>query len=94
MGYAPHPNVVARELDGSTVLVHLDTSRIFTLNATGSRIWELLAGPAQNEGADVIAQILRSEFDIDDNRLQREVRDLLAELVDEQLVIDPKVDSP
>ncbi|MGH9225448.1 MAG: PqqD family protein [Acidimicrobiales bacterium] len=94
MRYAPHPNVVARDLDGSTVLVHLDTSRIFTLNPTGSRVWELLAGPAMNQDLEVLERMLRETFDVDGNRLHREVVGLLTELVDERLVIGGDGDAP
>ena len=87
MRYAPHPNVVARDLDGSTVLVQLDTSRIFTLNATGSRVWELLAAPAPRQDIDAIEGILRNEFEGDEEQLHREVHGLLRELVDERLVV-------
>lgn len=94
MRYAPHPNVVARDLDGSTVLVHLDTSRIFTLNRTGSRIWELLAGPAMNQDVEVLEGLLRDEFGVDEPRLHRELTELLGELVNERLVVTAHGDGP
>jgi len=38
----PAPEVLARRLPGGAVLVHMRTNRIFELNETGARIWELL----------------------------------------------------
>ena len=38
----PNPDVVSRRLGDDTVLVHLKTNRIFALNPTGARFWELL----------------------------------------------------
>ena len=38
----PNPEVIAKRLDQTTVLVDISTGRIFELNETGTRIWELL----------------------------------------------------
>ena len=42
----PSPDVVARRVDDEVVLVNLQTNRIFALNSTGARFWELLEGGA------------------------------------------------
>ena len=39
----PHADVVARRVGDETVLVQLGRNEIFSLNATGSRLWELVA---------------------------------------------------
>lgn len=41
--YHPDTNVLAKRIDEETMLVHLDRDRVLHTNATGSRIWELLA---------------------------------------------------
>ena len=38
----PDPDVISRRIDAGTVLINLRTNKIYELNATGSRIWELL----------------------------------------------------
>jgi hypothetical protein len=38
-----NPAVIARRLGDGAVLVHLPSNRIFELNDTGMRVWELLA---------------------------------------------------
>src|SRR4051794_18358209 len=88
MRYSPHPNTIARELDGAVVLVQLDTSRIFTLNATGTRMWELLTGPGKGQDERALEQMLHDQFEVtDDERFHREVLDLLSQLEHERLVI-------
>jgi hypothetical protein len=67
------------------VLVHLQTNRIFELNATGVRVWEL-AG----EGADLdaIERTLLEEFAVDPDRLRSELLALVNRLTAEGLVND------
>lgn len=71
-----HGQVVFSGLGDAAVLVHLHSNRIFELNATGFRIWELAAGDGRSLGE--IAAILEREFDGDAGRIHA---DLLA-LVD------------
>ena len=80
----PHPDVVARRLDDSVVLVNLDSNRIFTLNATGSRIWELLVG---GHGPEEIQMVLEQEFDVDREQIEVELTSLVDELLSEGLVV-------
>ena len=58
----PATQVLARRLPGGAVLVHLATNRIFELNETGAKVWELLS-----EGLDKgqILQRLIEEFAVD-----------------------------
>jgi hypothetical protein len=40
----PDPNVVGTTLEnGETVLMHMGTASYFTLNSTGTQIWDLLS---------------------------------------------------
>jgi len=75
--------VVSSKLGDAGVLVHLRTNRIFELNATGFRVWELIG-----EGLDLAAvdERLRQEFAVDPERLRTEVRDLVAALLGEGLL--------
>ena len=65
------------------VLVHLPTNRIFELNVTGARIWELI-----RDGMDrsQIAPQLVQEFDIDETRASEEVTALIERLQREGLL--------
>jgi hypothetical protein len=77
--------VVSSRLGDAGVLVHLRTNRIFEVNATGLRIWEL-AGEGRTLGE--IEQALRGEFEVQPERLRRELLELVGELSREGLVVD------
>lgn len=79
----PSRDVVYEELAGEVVLVHLGTNRIFSLNLTGARLWQLLAA---GHGAAEIREQLRQEFDVDPDELETEIDALLASLSAEKLV--------
>ena len=80
-----NPQVVSSRLGEAGVLVHLETNRIFELNPTGVRIWELAA-----DGRTVaeIEEMLRREFDVPADRLRSELAALVSELSREGLIDD------
>jgi hypothetical protein len=78
-----NPQVVSSGLGEAGVLVHLQTNRIYELNATGFRIWEL-AG----EGCALadIAGALEREFDGDPDLIHGELVSLVDQLTREGLL--------
>jgi len=82
-GLRPNPDVIARRLGDGAVLVHLPTNRVFELNDTGMRVWELAGeGLAQAELLDRLA----TEFALDD-AARRDVADLIDRLRREGLFV-------
>jgi hypothetical protein len=81
----PAPDVVARQLGESAVLIDLTTNRIYTLNRTAARLWALLGHGAM---VSSLLATLRAEFDAPADRIQHEVGDLVRELLAEGLVLD------
>jgi hypothetical protein len=79
----PSPDVIARNVGTSAVLIHLNSNRIFELNATGSRVWSLLE---QGLDRDTICARLQAEFDSSPDDVSREVDDLLSELIRERII--------
>jgi Coenzyme PQQ synthesis protein D (PqqD) len=79
----PNPEVIAKRLDQATVLVDISTSRIFELNETGTRVWELLG---QGLNVERIIQHLILEFEVADSQAAEEVKNLLSQLRNEGLV--------
>ncbi len=77
--------VVSSRLGDAGVLVHLKTNRIYEVNATGLRIWEL-AGEGEGRTLGEIETTLQREFDIDRERLRSELLALVAELTREGLL--------
>lgn len=71
-------------VDGTGVLLDLDSKCYFTLNATGVRIWQTMSGPS-GASIDALADMLVSEFDVSDADARTDVADLLDELARESL---------
>jgi hypothetical protein len=80
----PHPQVVDTELEGEeTVLLHLESKTYYSLNVTGTRIWQgLKAGCSLQE----ISHQLQTGFVVEEARADRSVLTLVQELVQHQLV--------
>jgi Coenzyme PQQ synthesis protein D (PqqD) len=76
-------DVVARRLGDEIVLVHLQTNRIYLLNRTGARFWELLA---EGDTRQTIEQRLLDEFEVDLADVAAEIDRLLTVLEDAGLV--------
>jgi hypothetical protein len=81
----PSADVVARQLGDSAVLIRLTTNRIYELNPTGARIWELVGS-----GADVgsILATLTEEFDGSPDTIRSEAEDLVRDLLAEGLLVN------
>ena len=80
----PDPDVVARRIDDKLVLVHLRTDCIYEMNATAARVWELIGAGCD---AGQIRTALLSEFDVPASALEAQLKDVLASLEREGLVI-------
>jgi hypothetical protein len=83
MALRPNSDVIAKRLDQTSVLVHIPTNRIFELNETGSRVWEMI-GASLN--ADQIVRRLVDEFEVEEAQAADEVKELLTRLRDEGLL--------
>jgi hypothetical protein len=79
-----HAQVVDTKLDdGEVVLLHLDSKTYFSLNVTGERIWRGL-----KEGLTLreISGRLQAEFDVDAEKADSSVVELIDELTQQKLV--------
>ena len=74
---------MSRRLGDRTVLVNLQTNRIYELNRTASRLWELLESGADRETAE---RALVEEFRVDDATVRAETDRLLARLANAGIV--------
>jgi len=79
----PNPDVVSSRVGDAGVLVHLRTNRIFELNSTGVRIWELLV---EGRGIADVERILRQEFEGDHDQLREDLLRLVDALAGESLI--------
>lgn len=81
----PHPDVVWRRVGEEAVVVNLRTNRIYSLNRTGARLWELISAGNDREAAEAA---LIEEFDVEEGELRNEVAAVLEELTEEGLILD------
>lgn len=81
----PSPDALATRVGDEIVLVHTVTDKIYVLNRTGARVWELLAGaPDRAE----VERVLSEEFDAAGAPIADDVGALIDALVDGRLVTE------
>jgi hypothetical protein len=81
--WAVRPDIVTRRIGDTLVIVSLPNNKIFELNRTGARIWELVA-----EGLDdqQVARSLAEEFDVTFDVARQEMIALRGQLLEEGLI--------
>jgi hypothetical protein len=82
-------SLVTRDLAGEKVLIPVrgkvgDLGSIYTLNAVGSDVWELLDG---ERPVHEIVNRLQQEYEVDPSTLSADIRRLLEEMQQEGLII-------
>lgn len=71
------PQVVAERIGRDVVVVHLATNKIYELNPTAARIFELLRGGADRAALE---RALLAEYDVEPARLAASLERLIGEL--------------
>jgi hypothetical protein len=79
----PDPDVVGQRLGDDAVLIHLQTNRIYELNPTAARVWELLGA---GEDLKEISRRMLTEYDVPEEQLDHELHGLLTALAGERLL--------
>jgi hypothetical protein len=78
-----NPSVVAAELDDEAVLLNVETGVYFGLDALGNQIWGLLSrGVARDQ---ILAELL-AEYDVEPERLRKDLTTFLGALRDKGLI--------
>ena len=77
-----NPDVLAQRVENELVIVHLDTNQIYNFNDSAARLWELLEA---GFNLDEVRQKLTREFEVSEERLDRDISTTLASLVEHQL---------
>jgi hypothetical protein len=81
----PHPEVVDTELDtGETVLLQLESTMYYSLNSTGTHIWQ---GLKRGDPLQEISRQLQETFEVEADQAERSVLALVHELVQHQLIL-------
>jgi hypothetical protein len=81
--FRPGSDTAVEHLGDEVVLIHLKTDRLFVLNRTGARIWELLGG---GHAVSEIERRLLEEFDATRDEVAADIGSLLESLQSEQLI--------
>lgn len=81
--YQVSPDAVYTRMDDRVVLIHLKTDRIFELNGTAARLWELLIDGCDRMG---ITRCMREEYDVTEADLVAEIERLVTSLRAERLI--------
>jgi hypothetical protein len=78
-----NPEVVAKRLDEELIIIHLGTDRIYSLNSSAARFWELL-----DSGLGVLEakQQLVEEFAVSMQELDDDIHNVLKLLFENQLI--------
>jgi hypothetical protein len=77
------PDAVANRMGDQLVLVHVGTDRIFELNQSAARVWDLLIlGHNRRE----IQKILLEEFNISESVATQQIEELLESLIAERII--------
>ncbi|WP_103028992.1 PqqD family protein [Salinibacter altiplanensis] len=82
--YRSRPDVVSTKIDEKTsVLLHLEAQQYYSLNETGTRIWDLLT---RGHDAQAIAVAMTEDWDVSRGKALRSVRAFLQTLREANLV--------
>ena len=76
-------HVLVRFLDQESVLLNLETERYFGLDATGTRMWQLVTTLSN---IDAAYQELLAEYDVEPEQLRANLAELLDRLVENGLL--------
>lgn len=71
------------EVDGELVALNVDQGTCYGFNATATRVWGLIEEPKR---ISELRQSLLSEYDVDEETCDRQLRELLAELEGDGLI--------
>jgi hypothetical protein len=80
----PSANTLATRVGEEIILVHLKTDKIFVLNRTGARVWELIS---EDLDLDAMGQRIAREFDVATQAVSVEIGELFDALRRDDLVI-------
>ena len=81
--WRPKPGVLAQTLGNEVVLLDANRGVYFSLNATGARAWQLLS---EGLSFEQIRQALIEEFEVAADVLEADLKRLLDELAQNQLI--------
>jgi hypothetical protein len=80
----PHPQVAARTVDGSAVIVLADSGEVTVLNAVGTSVWELIDGARSLQD---IAAAIQAEYEVSRAQAEQDVAQFVQSLAEAGAVV-------
>jgi hypothetical protein len=74
-----------RIVDGEAVLIHVKTTFYYSLNGTGTAVWQILA--KGERPVDEIVEAVAARFDSDESAVRGDVQSFLDQMLKEELVL-------
>jgi hypothetical protein len=78
-----NPDLVATEMDGDLVMLHVERGQYFGVGQVGRRIWEML--DALHDVAALCADV-EARFDVDAARCNADLLEFVADLLDKDVL--------
>lgn len=70
-------DAVSRDLEGEAVILNLASGTYFGLNEVGTRVWALIQ---QHKSLDRVFEVMREEYEVPAERLERDLVELVEQL--------------
>ena len=77
------PDILISEVGGESVLLNLKNERYFGLDDIGTRMWKVLIA---SDSIQAAYETLLAEYDVEANRLQQDLDELIQKLLEQGLV--------
>ncbi len=84
MTYTLSKQYVWKEIGDQVVILHFESGRYFSLNASGSIIWKAVL---ENLPHDKIIARLRAEFDVDTETAEKDTLQMIHSFVDRKFLV-------
>ncbi|MFW5656028.1 MAG: lasso peptide biosynthesis PqqD family chaperone [Bacteroidota bacterium] len=78
-----NPDMLFNQLDGEVIMLSIENSEYYGMDAIGSRIWELMEKPI---AVDVLVDSLIQEYDVEKAQCTTDVIEYLEELKKKNLI--------
>lgn len=83
--YRINPDLAWRTIDGEVVILKIKTTTYYSLDPVGSFIWSSL--DAASRSREDLLQVILGEFEVDRETADRDLGELLEDLVREELLL-------
>jgi len=74
---------LSTEIDGESVILHMEQGKYYGFNEVGTRVWELAQEP---HSLEEICRTILEAYDVDEERCRADIRELITELIELDLV--------